>query len=263
MAQLLHSVLKRHHTFIDVRFQVVIHMTLQSASSNRPPGPRVTLVGQVYEQLKSEIFEFSLAPGERLSESELSARFGLSRTPLRIALHLLVRDGYMVRTGGYGGWMVRPLDLNYFDDLYDVRTHIELISVRRICAADSFPDLGELRKVWLVPEKSRSYDSATVAKMDEQFHGALVLASGNREMARIHDDLQDRIRIIRRLDFTVRGRIDEAYVQHGKILRAILSRKEPQAAILLKSHIEASRAEIRHITLHRLALARENSACAA
>lgn len=238
-------------------------MILQSASSARIPSDRVTLAGQVYAQLKSEIFEFSLAPGERFSESELSVRLGLSRTPLRIALHLLVRDGYMVRTGGYGGWMIRPLDLNYFDDLYDVRTNLELISVRRICEADPFPDLSELRKVWLVPEKSRSYDPAAVAQLDEQFHGALVVASGNREMARIHADLQERIRIIRQLDFTIRERIDEAYVHHGKILRAILSRKEPQASILLKSHIEASRAEIRHITLHRLALAREKSARAA
>jgi DNA-binding GntR family transcriptional regulator len=238
-------------------------MILQSTSSKAASADKLTLVGQVYEQLKSEIFEFSMAPGERFSESELSARLGLSRTPLRIALHLLVRDGYMVRTGGHGGWMIRPLDLAYFDDLYDVRTNLELIAVKRICEADPFPDLGELRKVWLVPEKSRSYDTQEVARLDEEFHGALVVASGNREMARIHADLQERIRIIRRLDFTVRERIDEAYVHHGKILRAILSRKEPQATMLLKSHIEASRAEIRHITLHRLALAREKTARAA
>jgi DNA-binding GntR family transcriptional regulator len=238
-------------------------MILQSTSSKAASADKLTLVGQVYEQLKSEIFEFSMAPGERFSESEMSTRLGLSRTPLRIALHMLVRDGYMVRTGGHGGWMIRPLDLAYFDDLYDVRTNLELIAVKRICEADPFPDLAELRKVWLVPEKSRSYDTQAVARLDEQFHGALVLASGNRELARIHADLQERIRIIRRLDFTVRERIDEAYLHHGKILRAILSRKETQAMMLLKSHIEASRSEIRHITLHRLALAREKTARAA
>jgi DNA-binding GntR family transcriptional regulator len=238
-------------------------MILQSTFSQSTSVDKLTLVGQVYEQLKAEIFEFSMAPGERFSESELSARFGLSRTPLRIALHLLVRDGFMVRTGGHGGWMVRPLDLSYFDDLYDVRTDLELIAVKRICEADPLPDLSELRKIWLVPEKSRSYDTQEVARLDEQFHGALVLASGNREMLRIHADLQERIRIIRRLDFTVRERIDEAYIHHGKILRAILSRKLPQASMLLKSHIQASRAEIRHITLHRFALAREKSALAA
>lgn len=238
-------------------------MILQSTPRATVSPDKLTLVEQVYEQLKSEIFEFSMAPGERFSESELAARFNLSRTPLRIALHMLVQDGYMVRTGGHGGWMVRPLDLSYFDDLYDVRTNLELVAVSRICEADPFPNLGDLRKIWLVPEKSRSYDIQEVAQLDEQFHGSLVLASGNREMARIHGDLQERIRIIRRLDFTVRERIDEAYLHHGKILRAIFLRKESQATMLLKSHIEASRAEIRHITLHRLALAREKSAHAA
>lgn len=217
------------------------------------------LVGQVYEQLKAEIFEFSMAPGERYSESELAGRVGSSRTPLRIALHMLVRDGYMVRVEGHNGWMVRPLDFHYFDELYDVRTNLELIAIKRICEADPFADLSELRKIWLVPEKSRIYDPGEIARLDEHFHGVLVAAAGNREMARIHSDLQERIRIIRRLDFTVTARIDEAYLHHGKILRAILARKESQATMLLRSHIDSSRAEIRHITLHRLAMAREQA----
>lgn len=70
-------------------------------------------------------------------------------------------------------------------------------------------------------------------------------------------DLPERIRIIRSLDFTVVARIAEAYVHYGKILRAILARKVLQITLLLRSHIDASRAEIRRITLHRLALARE------
>lgn len=217
------------------------------------------LVAQVYERLKSEIFEFSMAPGDRYSESELSTLVGASRTPLRVALHMLVRDGYMVKIDGHIGWMVRPLDFSYFEELYDVRTNLELIAVKRICEADPYPDLSELRKTWLVPEKSRVYDPVEVARLDERFHSVLVIVAGNREMARIHADLQERIRIIRRLDFTVAARIDEAYVHHGKILRAVLARKTPQATLLLRSHIDVSRAEIRHITLHRLALARESA----
>jgi DNA-binding GntR family transcriptional regulator len=217
------------------------------------------MVSQVYEKLKSEIFEFSMAPGDRYSESELATRVGSSRTPLRIALHMLVRDGFMVKVDGHSGWMVKPLDFNYFEELYDVRTSLETIAVKRICEADPFPDFSELRKTWLVPEKNRIYEPVEVARLDERFHSVLVMAAGNNEMARIHADLQERIRIIRRLDFTVVERIDEAYVHHGKILRAILARKVMQATLLLRTHIDSSRAEIRHITLHRLALAREQA----
>ena len=226
------------------------------ASASAISADKLGMVRQVYERLKAEIFEFSMAPSERYSESELAQRVGSSRTPLRIALHMLVRDGFMVKVDGHSGWMVKPLDFDSFDELYDVRTCLEAIAVERICKSDPFPDLEELRKTWLVPEKKRRYDSGELARMDERFHSVLVSAAGNREMTRIHGDLQERIRIIRRLDFTVDARIDEAYVHHGKILRAVLARKSAQAVMLLRSHIDSSRAEIRQITLHRLALAR-------
>jgi len=234
-------------------------MTTIKATSSAISVDKLGMVTLVYGRLKTEIYDFSMAPGERYSESELAARVGSSRTPLRIALHMLVRDGYMVKVDGHSGWMVKPLDFNYFDELYDVRTSLEVIAVERICKADPFPDLSELRNVWLVPENGRHYDPVVLAKLDEQFHSVLVKVAGNCEMMRIHTDLQERIRIIRRLDFTVDARIDEAYVHHGKILRAILARKVIQASSLLSSHIDSSRAEIRHITLHRLALAREQA----
>jgi DNA-binding GntR family transcriptional regulator len=54
------------------------------------PG-KPTLINQAHEQLKAAIFAFSMAPGDRYSESELATRVGVSRTPLRIALHMLAQ----------------------------------------------------------------------------------------------------------------------------------------------------------------------------
>jgi DNA-binding GntR family transcriptional regulator len=83
-----------------------------------------------------------------------------------------------------------------------------------------------------------------------------VAATGNTEMARIHHDITERIRIIRRLDFTKDARIEATYQEHAKILRAILQRKIDHAQMLIKSHIEESKAEVRKITLHMLHTAR-------
>jgi DNA-binding GntR family transcriptional regulator len=73
-------------------------------------------------------------------------------------------------------------------------------------------------------------------------------------MLRTHRDLTERIRIIRRLDFIEPARIKAAFDEHDKILGALLSRRVGDAEMLIRAHIEASRAEIRHITLHRLAM---------
>ena len=99
-------------------------------------------------------------------------------------------------------------------------------------------------------------DAVQVAQWDEEFHSALVAAAGNGEMARIHRDVTDRIRIIRRLDFTMQRRIDATYDEHSKILKAIRANRGDQAAMLLRAHIETSQAEVRKITLHQVHVAR-------
>jgi DNA-binding GntR family transcriptional regulator len=87
-----------------------------------------------------------------------------------------------------------------------------------------------------------------------------LLATGNLEMARVHLDITEKIRIIRRLDFTKQQRIDATYDEHAKILRLLIQRKASQAALLIASHIEASKAEVRKITLHMLHSARQQIA---
>ena len=84
-------------------------------------------------------------------------------------------------------------------------------------------------------------------------------AAGNSEIARVHWDVTDRIRIIRHLDFTRPDRIDATYAEHAKILRAVIQRKADQAQLLLKTHIEQSKAEVRKITLATLHLLRERA----
>jgi DNA-binding GntR family transcriptional regulator len=114
------------------------------------------------------------------------------------------------------------------------------------------PQLGDLRDAWLVAPESRARDGAAVAALDEQFHAAVVLAAGNAEMSRVHRDITERIRVIRRLDFMYTERIVTTYSEHAQILRAILRRKADQATMLLRAHIESSKAEVRKISLHKL-----------
>jgi len=96
-----------------------------------------------------------------------------------------------------------------------------------------------------------------VAAWDEAFHETLVQAAGNPEMARVHHEVTERIRIIRRLDFLKQVRIDATYDEHAKILRAIIARKGDRADLLLRAHIQASQVEVRKITLHQVFMAQQ------
>ena len=109
------------------------------------------------------------------------------------------------------------------------------------------------------PAAERLTDAREVGALDEQFHATLVRAAGNDEIARVHWDVTERIRIIRRLDFTRADRIDATYQEHGKILRSVIQRKVDQAQLLLRVHIEQSKAEVRKITLATLHDARRRA----
>jgi len=217
---------------------------------------------EVYAQLKQDIAGFHLVPGDRFTENEISERLGVSRTPVRQALFRLQQEGY-VEVLFRSGWRVLPFDFEQFEQLYDLRMVLETTAAQRLCGDGQRVDsalLEQLLAIWLVPAAERSADMAQVSKWDEEFHCALVAAAGNAEMAKVHRDVTDRIRIIRRLDFTKQARIDATYEEHGKILKAIQRKRGDQAAMLLRAHIETSQAEVRKITLHQVHLARQGGA---
>ncbi len=217
------------------------------------PAPRDSdrLADAVYERVKADIFDFRLLPGARFSENELASREKVSRTPVREALLRLAREGF-IEVAAKSGWNVRPLDFVRFEHLYDLRVILELAAVRKLCATDTGNALAGLKKTWLVPAKARLADWIAVSRIDEAFHATLVAATGNPELARTHAEVTERIRIVRRLDFTQGERVGATYDEHAAILKAILARKPQQATLLLSAHIEQSKLEVRKISIHRL-----------
>jgi DNA-binding GntR family transcriptional regulator len=215
------------------------------------------LAEQVYCRLKDDIFNFRLLPGDNFTETEMAQTYGVSRTPLRDALFRMQREGYL-EVGFRRGWKVRPIDFDRLDNLYDLRIVLEMAALERLCQqAEPPPGLEALNTVWLVPEGQRESEAVQVAALDEQFHTELVAAAGNEEMTRIHHEVTEKIRIVRRLDFLKKNRIEATYEEHAKILQLIAKRKATEAQILLRAHITQSKLEVRKITIWMLAEARQ------
>jgi DNA-binding GntR family transcriptional regulator len=220
------------------------------------PNTTNALAEYVYRRLKQEIFDFYLLPYDRFTETQLADRYQVSRTPVRDALYRLQREGYL-DVEFRRGWSVKPLDFNQIDQLYDLRIVLECAAVERICAsAEVHPELTVLRQHWLIDRDSWQIDMQVVADLDEQFHTQLVAASGNLEMARIHQEVTERIRIVRRLDFFKSARIEYTYLEHAAILNALQARKRDEALLLLRSHVEISKLEVRKLTISMLSDAR-------
>lgn len=214
----------------------------------------------VYEQVKSDLFDFHLLPGDRFTEADVATKTGASRTPVREALYRLQQEGYL-EVHFRNGWQVRPLDFVRLDESYDLRIVLEQVAVKRLESTP--PDLLSelllrLEAIWLTPPERRNFDAVEVADWDESFHCSIVAAAGNREIARVHAEASEKVRIIRRLDFTQRARVEATYEEHAAILKTLRARRGDEAARLLGAHITVSRIEVRNLTLHKLQSARSS-----
>jgi len=219
------------------------------------PEAKVNISDRVYQKLKDDIFDFLLLPGERFSETEIANRMQASRTPVREALHRLEREGFVL-PNFRSRWQVRPFDIRYYEELYDLRVVLECESLNRLCEQAALADaLAGLLATWCCDERERVHDGMKVAEMDEAFHFELVKLAGNHQMAAMHRDVCERLRIIRRLDFTKQYRIEVTYTEHSEFLHQLVQKQLEQAKISLRKHIEASRDNVCTITTQRIKMA--------
>jgi DNA-binding GntR family transcriptional regulator len=219
-----------------------------------------SLADHAYDEIRRRIFEFELMPGDRLSESELAQEIRVSRTPLRQALQRLQHEG-LVEAIPKVGWLIPPLDLGRFDELYEFRILIECHAAGVICAAGADRTvLHRLARAWQVPASERLREPREIAALDEAFHRHIVECTGNGEMLRAYRELTERMRIIRRLDFYQPQRVAVTYEEHARILAALQTGRGEEAQRLLRAHVEQSRIEVRKITLGMLHEARNRGA---
>lgn len=212
-----------------------------------------TLSELVYQRIKADIFDFKFMPGERFTESEIATAYEVSRTPTRQALYRLQQEGY-VQVAFRSGWTVRPLNLRYYDELYEMRIMIEQFAIQKLAhlALDEIQEIQTLKSIWMVEPEHYLNDLKVVSALDEDFHCAIVRAIANAEISKTHAEISEKIRIIRRLDFSKQYRIETTYIEHQRILQSILQQHTAQALSLMTKHIQDSRDEVKKITLEML-----------
>src|SRR5471032_2452798 len=176
------------------------------------PAAANPLAEQVYQQLKSDIFSFRLSPGDRFSENGIAQHYGVSRTPMRDGLFRLQREGYL-EVGFRRGWKVARIDFDQMDQLYDLRIVLEVAALERLTSGSeaAHEAIDALKAIWCVDQEAREDDPVKMFGMDENFHRQIVAATGNAEMVRVHNDVTERIRLVRRLDFLKPHRTSATY----------------------------------------------------
>lgn len=212
--------------------------------------PKVSLANHAYQALKQAIFAFHYLPGERFSENDLAKRLAISRTPIRSALLKLEKEG-LVEPLFRQGWRVAALDFAKLDALYDLRIVLERHALEKIVENLPVQALLALEKTWQ-GNKDETFVAEAVFQQDEQFHATLVALAGNTEIGKVHQQIAEKIRMVRRLDFSDDQRCQLTYQEHQAIIQRLLAKDATSATALLQAHILASKAKVHEITLQKL-----------
>lgn len=218
---------------------------------------------QVEDQIKAAILSGSLRSGEKLpGELELAQQFGVSRTTVREALRSLATQGLIEKTPGAGGGsFVRSADHSSlrsvvadsvhtlltlgsieFEEVAVVRQHLEVPSVRLAATHRTKEDLDELRGI-VDLQKSISVQDPRVPTLDEQFHGTIARASGNRVLASFVSALHVQTEPVHYLDLSPEvGRTTVR--QHQRIVQAIEDKDPDACAAAMTEHLTYLRKHI-------------------
>ncbi len=208
---------------------------------------------RIHASLKASLLDFRLKPGQKLTEAQLSADFKVSRTPVREALQRLVREG-LIQALPREGYFVKAFDLDEIDRYYEVRIALETLGVELAAGVMRPEVLAGLEAVWSKPLAAiDQVDADLMVRMDETFHETVAAESGNPVLLRFLREVNERIRIIRRLDFTQPGPVWKTYEDHAAILAHIKAGDAAGAVTRMRRHIEESRERTRALATERLA----------
>ena len=173
-------------------------------------------------------------PGDRLVESELAERFGVSRTPVREALQRLETQGVLQRDGR--SLVVATLDHDQMAELYAVRTELEALAARLAARHAAREEISVLERM-VEADHALLGDTAGLARANRRFHAQIHLASHNRYLVQQLGMVRRSMALMATTSLAAEGRSAAALEEHRAIVAAIARRDGIAAADALRMHL--------------------------
>jgi DNA-binding GntR family transcriptional regulator len=210
-----------------------------AAPTNGHVPPRSFLKEEAYELLKQRLLDNDYPPGSFLSERQLAASLGMSKTPVKAALERLESEGF-ITVSPQQGIVVRELSVHEIADQYEIRAVLESYALRTIAGHLTPDQVARVRAN--LEAQSRLRGSGEVAKgveLDAAFHTQFVEFLGNGEILRVIVQLREKMqRVVTQVFRLCPARLDTSYDEHAAIAAAVIDGDGTRAAELLGRHLE-------------------------
>lgn len=184
----------------------------------------------ILEAIDSHMYK----PGDRLVESDLAERFGVSRTPIREALQRLETQSLLTRDGR--SLIVASLDHTQMAELYVVRGELEGLAAR-LAARHATPEEIRVLRDMLDEDRVLLGDPSAMSRANKRFHKQIHLASHNRFLVQQLDLVHRSMALLATTSLAAEGRGEVALAEHAAIVDAIEAGDGDAADKALREHI--------------------------
>ncbi|PZU93803.1 MAG: GntR family transcriptional regulator [Chelatococcus sp.] len=208
---------------------------------------RSTAASLVQDALRQAILSMQIVPGAPLVEKELTAHFGVSRTPIREALIRLKEEG-LVEIFPQAGTFVARIPTEAIPEAVFIRQALECATVElvaTVAAGAAVPALDA--SIARLHEAYDAADREAFHRADEEFHEALALAAGFPGIWKIAQAAKSQIDRCRRMTLPVPGRMAMVIREHLAIADAVRRGDGPAAAAAMRAHLGTLLPDLVHL----------------
>jgi DNA-binding GntR family transcriptional regulator len=199
----------------------------------------VSLKDQAYLAIKRAILSLQIKPGEALVESELAGQLGISKTPVRTALHELEREGLVTKVL-YKGTYVSEVTLRDVREIFQLRAVLEGLAARQAAPTFSESELAQARESMRLMEAAVELgDKDLASQYGKQLHDLILEKADNHRLELFVRNLDDHLQRYRLLSDQISGRLRKSVKEHQAILEALEKRDPDLAEQRIKEHLHS------------------------
>lgn len=223
----------------------VVHQPMSSAAPPFRPLRRDTISAQVHAHLRQQIVRGHYLPRQRISENELAAALGVSRTPVREALGKL-QEERLIETVPQRGTTIAPIPIADVHANQFVREALECATIARAAERATPADARRLRSMLESQREARESDAAFFAA-DEAMHAELMRIAGEPSVWRVVETAKLQLDRVRHL--AVRNQIKRQAVirEHAQIVQRVVAHDAEGAVAAMRQHLRGVFASIEPI----------------
>lgn len=195
---------------------------------------------QILDVLREAILTGDLKPGQTLIETDLASQLGVSRAPLREAIQTLNNEG-LIETIPYHGSKVRTLSKTDLEELYSLRSVLEVFAIRRIISQNDPEQVEQLQSIYqIMLVAAEAGDIKQVNKIDRVFHDTLIEMSNHSLLQSMWNSVALRVRQVMALINMRNSDIKQVAYNHLPIIEAIRDNDVICAVQLIEAHVASA-----------------------